>query len=186
MIRNFQGCFVFIPKLSGDAFFSNIPNISVVIKCEEHNFQKSQVTNQKNSEYLRRLKPLSGSFQPFSNFRNFQAIFAPSNSYFTEKSHWVPLTSSQLACQLSQLEHGTSIKGQGSNLSKPKFFQVFFSQLHFVSLTAINLQFSWQDHFQASPTEQEGVEGCQCLFEVQVQLTQPLLPDVLLPVNKTV
>ena len=158
MIRNFQGCFVFIPKFSGDAFCSNIPNI-LVKKCEEHNFRKLQVTKQKNSEYLRRLERLSTSFQPFSNFRNFQTIFAPSNSYFTETSHWVPLTSSQLACQPSQSEHGTGIKGQGSNLSKPKFFQVFFLQLHFVSLTTINLQFSQQDHFQASPTEQEGVEG---------------------------
>ena len=64
MIRNFQWCFVFIPKFSGDTFCSNIiPNI-LVKKCEEHKFRKSQVTNQKNSEYLRRLEQLSRSFQP--------------------------------------------------------------------------------------------------------------------------
>ena len=126
-------------------------------------------------------------FLVFLEFQKFLGNICSFKQFFSEKSHWVPLTSSQLACQLNQLEHGTGIKGQGSNLSKPKFFQVFFLQLHFVSLTAIiNLQFSQQDHFQASPTKQEGVEGFQCLFEVQVQLTQPLLPDVLLPVNKTV
>ena len=38
------------------------------------------------------MKRLSRHFQLFSSFRNFQAIFAPSNSYFTEYSRWVPLS----------------------------------------------------------------------------------------------
>ena len=34
-----------------------------------------------------------------SSFRNFKAIFAPSNSYFTEKSRWVPLkTTTSSSC----------------------------------------------------------------------------------------
>ena len=38
------------------------------------------------------MERLSRNFQLFSSFRNFQAIFAPSNSYFTEYSRWVPLS----------------------------------------------------------------------------------------------
>ena len=38
------------------------------------------------------MERLSKNFQLFSRFRNFQAIFAPSNSYFTEYSRWVPLS----------------------------------------------------------------------------------------------
>ena len=90
IIRKFQGCFVFIPKYSGDIFLSTILNI-LVIKCEEHNLRKSKGTKQKNSKYCRQLEQLSRNFQPFSSFRNFQAIFAPSDSYFTEKCCWVPL-----------------------------------------------------------------------------------------------
>ena len=36
------------------------------------------------------MERLSRNVQLFSSFRNFQAIFAPSNSYFTEYSRWVP------------------------------------------------------------------------------------------------
>ena len=43
------------------------------------------------SEYFRRMERLSRKFQLFSNF---QAIFAPSNRFFTEKSRWVPLKQS--------------------------------------------------------------------------------------------
>ena len=38
------------------------------------------------------MERLSRNFQLFSSFRNFQAIFAPLNSYFTEYSRWVPLS----------------------------------------------------------------------------------------------
>ena len=38
------------------------------------------------------LERLSRNFQLFSNLRTFQAIFAPSNSYFTEYNRWVPLS----------------------------------------------------------------------------------------------
>ena len=38
------------------------------------------------------MERLSRNFQLFSSFRNFQAIFAPSNSYFTEYSRQVPLS----------------------------------------------------------------------------------------------
>ena len=38
------------------------------------------------------MERLSRNFQLFSSFRNFQAIFAPSNSYFTEYSRWVLLS----------------------------------------------------------------------------------------------
>ena len=38
------------------------------------------------------MERLSRNFQLFSSFRDFQAIFAPSNSYFTEYSRWVPLS----------------------------------------------------------------------------------------------
>ena len=38
------------------------------------------------------MERLSRNFQLFSSFRNFQAIFAPSNSYFTECSRWMPLS----------------------------------------------------------------------------------------------
>ena len=38
------------------------------------------------------MERLSRNFQLFSIFRNFQAIFAPSNSYVTEYSCWVPLS----------------------------------------------------------------------------------------------
>ena len=38
------------------------------------------------------MERLSRQFQLFSSFRNFQAIFAPSNSYFTEYGRWVLLS----------------------------------------------------------------------------------------------
>ena len=38
------------------------------------------------------MERLSRNFQLFSSFRNFQAIFALSNSYFTEYSRWMPLS----------------------------------------------------------------------------------------------
>ena len=38
------------------------------------------------------MERLSRNVQLFSSFRNFQAIFAPSNSYFTEYSRWVLLS----------------------------------------------------------------------------------------------
>ena len=38
------------------------------------------------------MERLSRNFQLFSSFRDFQAIFAPSNSYFTEYSRWLLLS----------------------------------------------------------------------------------------------
>ena len=72
-------------------FLCNFPNILVVIKCEEQNLRKLQVTKYKNSKCLRRMERLSRNFKPFSRCRIFQPITAPSNNYFTEKGRWVPL-----------------------------------------------------------------------------------------------
>ena len=47
---------------------------------------KSPKTLGKNSECF-----TSNGHQPFSSFRNFQKIFAPSKGYFTEKRRWVRL-----------------------------------------------------------------------------------------------
>ena len=56
----------------GTTLFIMLGNI-LILKCE--NMQR-----------------LSRHFQLFSSFRNFQALFAPSNSYFTEYTRWVPLS----------------------------------------------------------------------------------------------
>ena len=56
----------------GTISFITLCNI-LILKCED-------------------MERLSRNFQLFSSFRNFQAIFAPSNSYFTEYSRWVPLS----------------------------------------------------------------------------------------------
>ena len=81
-IRRFQG-----------TFFNNNRNI-LVIKCEKHNPPKivgKFLSGKTRSEYLKQTERLSRNVKPFSTFRNFQAIFASSNSYFTAKSRWVPL-----------------------------------------------------------------------------------------------
>ena len=51
------------------------------LSCEKVNLCKPQVSDQKNSEYLRRMERLSIIFSRFSNFRNFWTIFALLNSY---------------------------------------------------------------------------------------------------------
>ena len=60
------------------------------------------------SEYFRQMEPLSRKFSLFTSFRNFSAIFAPSNSYFTEKSRWVPL----MSCEVVELNLKYCLKNE--------------------------------------------------------------------------
>ena len=93
-IRRFQGTFFHSKnRTSQGTFFNNNRNI-LVIKCEKHKRPKivgKFLSGKTRSEYLKQTERLSTNVKPFSTFRNFQAIFAPSNSYFTEKSRWLPL-----------------------------------------------------------------------------------------------
>ena len=87
-LENYRGRFLY--RKFQETFFNNNRNI-LILKCEQRKLRKSQLSYQKTSEYFTRMKRLSRNFQLFLSFRNFQAIFAPSNSYFAEKSRQAPL-----------------------------------------------------------------------------------------------
>ena len=74
-----------------ETFFNNNRNI-LTLNVNNTTSQKSQLSYWKTYEYFRRTESLwlSRNFQLFSSFRNFQAIFGPSNTYFTEKSLGAP------------------------------------------------------------------------------------------------
>ena len=106
LIGKYQLCFH--QKIIGDvlslyqnfqeAFFLTIIAISRYQNVN-NTTSKSQLSYQKTSESLRQTELLSKKFQLFSSFRNFNVIFAPLNSYFTEKSRWVPLkTTTSSSC----------------------------------------------------------------------------------------
>ena len=79
LYRNFQ-----------ETFLNNNRNI-LVLKRAIAQLPKIVESYQKSSGYLRRMERLSRNFKLFPSFRNFQTIFAPSNSYCAEKSRRVPL-----------------------------------------------------------------------------------------------
>ena len=87
-LENYRGRFLY--RKFQETFFNNNRNI-LILKCEQRKLRKSQLSYQKTSEYFTRIERLSRNFQLFLSFRNFQAIFAPSNSYFAEKSRQAPL-----------------------------------------------------------------------------------------------
>ena len=90
-----------------------------------------------------KMERLSRKFQVFLSFRNFYAIFAPSNSYFTEYSRWVPLSFVRIVVLritiiIIQDRHGPIINLDASATSASRiflFYQRFllFENVYFFS-----------------------------------------------------
>ena len=128
------------------------------------------------------MERLSRNFQLFSSFRNFQAIFAPSNSYFTEYSRWVPLSFVKIVVfsedhHMIQDRNGPIINLDASARSASRIFLchqrflvfVFFSFLSFFFLKKLG----WgggRGEGGGGGLPQRG-PGCHTVFQITHQLS---------------
>ena len=144
------------------------------------------------------MERLSRNFQLFSSFRDFQAIFAPSNSYFTEYSRWVPLSFVKIVVfsedhHMIQDRNGPIINLDASARSASRIFLFYQRFLLFENVYFFSFLFTksggrgWPPclgpvfFLYLSSTAQEPIFSNKLRFHFQLEISCQLLGIVRIP-----